>query len=222
MKRNKFLLQLAGLFSFPVMLQASKESDQLKNHHLTACDEPLTPPVPEGPFYINEMLNRSGLAEDKQGVPLTLVFTVEDINCKPIPGAIVDIWHCDANGKYSDEAQEGTVGQKWLRGYQAANAEGKCMFSTIFPGWYNGRLTHIHGKVKVGTITKQTTNFFIPKEIEEVVYASPHYAAKGQNPITVGRDIELRGNIGRYNDLMMKVTGDVKKGFVATYTITYS
>ncbi|WP_207632461.1 dioxygenase family protein [Foetidibacter luteolus] len=222
MERDEFLKNLAiTATSIPLLLSACKAtSSGNQQPAVTDCGANVTPPVPEGPFYIDEQLNRSNIAEDRTGIPLTLLFTVEDVHCKPIPNAIVDIWHCDKEGKYSDEAAENTVGQKWLRGYQATDANGRCSFQTIFPGWYNRRLTHIHGKVKVGNVTKQTTNFFIPKTVEEAAYATPLYG-KGKNPVTLDEDIELRGDKKSYEALTMSVTGNVASGFIASFTVVF-
>lgn len=73
---------------------------------------------------------------------------------KPVPNAACDIWQCDATGVYSDEASERTVGQTWLRGVQLTDANGIALFDTIYPGYYQGRTTHIHVKVRVGGTTK--------------------------------------------------------------------
>jgi len=224
MQRKKFLKNLViSATSLPLIVTDLYSGDptKKKSSDTTPCGDKLTPAVGEGPYYIDEKLNRSHIAETKTGIPLTLMFTVEDINCKPIQGAVVDVWHCDKDGVYSDAKAQGTTSQKWLRGYQATDANGKCTFQTIFPGWYNGRLTHIHGKVKVGTVTKQTTNFFIPKEIEQAAFATPHYR-KGQNPTTVEQDLELRGDKKSYEELMMHVTGDTKNGYIAKFTIVFA
>jgi protocatechuate 3,4-dioxygenase beta subunit len=183
------------------------------------CGANVTPPVPEGPYYKDEQLDRQDITEGKPGVLLTLVFKVTDAHCKPLKDAIVDIWQCDKDGKYSDFERENTAGQKWLRGYQKTDAEGMCTFKTIFPGWYNGRLTHIHGKLRVNGVTRETTNFFLPKEVENAVYKNPLYA-KGLNPVTIAQDIELRGDTERHNALMMSVKEDGKGGYLATFTIS--
>ena len=60
-------------------------------------------------------------------------------SCKPVKNAAVDIWHASAGGVYSDEQQNGTVGQTFLRGVQKTNANGIATFTTIYPGWYPGR-----------------------------------------------------------------------------------
>jgi protocatechuate 3,4-dioxygenase beta subunit len=225
MQRKHFIKRLVHTAtSIPLLLEACKKesSTSITSYGTTACGDPITPPVGEGPYYVNENLNRMDITEGKPGIPLTLIFKVEDINCQPISGAIVDIWHCDAGGVYSDESSQSTLGQKWLRGLLQTDTNGKCTFKTIFPGWYNGRLTHIHGKVKVGSVTKQTTNFFLPKAAEQAVYSTAAYASKGQNPTTVAQDVELKGNNTIYNSLMMAITGDIVTGYIANFTIAYS
>ncbi len=220
--RKKFLKQIVlSATSLPLILAACEQSENVPDTTTSACGDPVTPPVPEGPYYVNENLNRSNIAETQAGIPLTLIFKVEDIKCNPIQSAIVDIWHCNKDGIYSDESAQNTVGQKWCRGYQETDLNGKCTFQTIFPGWYNGRLTHIHGKVKVGSVVKQTTNFFLPKAAEEAVYSTILYT-KGQNPVTVARDVELRGDTKTYNTLMMQISGDNTSGYIATFTIVYT
>lgn len=84
---------------------------------------------------------------------LVLTFNVSRVAsnaCAALSGAIVDVWHCDAAGVYSDVSDTGfrTVGQKFLRGYQATDSNGAASFTTIFPGWYSGRAVHIHYKIR--------------------------------------------------------------------------
>ncbi len=76
-------------------------------------------------------------------------------------GAIVDIWHCDAAGVYSDATDPGfnTVGKKFLRGYQVTDANGGVQFTTIYPGWYRGRTVHIHFKVRAKAKSGQSYEF---------------------------------------------------------------
>jgi len=196
---------------------AKKNDDPIQ---ITNCNNPITLPVPEGPYYKDEHLNRSEIAESKTGIPIIYIFKVEDKNCKPIKDAIVDIWQCDKDGHYSDFAAENTVSQKWLRGYQKTNQDGECRFSSIFPGWYNNRLTHLHAKVHINKQDVLTTNFFFPREVEHEVYASSLYP-KGPNPLSVSEDIELRveKDTKRHDALLMKIEKDKKGNLVASYTI---
>src|SRR5262245_17169027 len=119
----------------------------------------VRPEQTEGPYFIDEKLNRSDIRVDpsdksvKAGVPLRLEFHVSHIGgsaCTPLSGAIVDIWHCDALGVYSDVRDAGfdTRGKKFLRGYQQTDAQGSAEFLTIYPGWYAGRAVHIHFKIR--------------------------------------------------------------------------
>ena len=105
----------------------------------------VRPQQTEGPYFVDEKLNRSDIRSDpsdnsiKQGVPLRLVIQVSRIassSCAPLRGAIVDIWHCDAMGVYSDAIDRSfnTVGKKFLRGYQVTDANGSVEFITIYPG----------------------------------------------------------------------------------------
>src|SRR5947209_8374694 len=89
----------------------------------------VRPELTEGPYFVDEKLNRSDIRSDpsdgsvKQGVPLHLVFRVsrlDGISCAAFPGVTVDVWHCDAQGVYSDvqDPSFNTKGKKYLRGYQ--------------------------------------------------------------------------------------------------------
>src|SRR5690349_5973607 len=115
----------------------------------------VRPEQTEGPFFVDERLNRSDVRTDpgsglaKAGVPLTLTFAVSRVAgdaCQPLAGAQVDIWHCDADGVYSDEGD--AIGRKFLRGYQITDARGEAHFATIYPGWYARRTVHIHFKIR--------------------------------------------------------------------------
>ena len=124
----------------------------------------VRPEQMEGPYFSDERLERSDIrvepttGEVKGGIPLALTFRVFQIGdgCVPLPGATVDIWHCDAQGDYSafEDTTQGfdTVGQSWLRGYRVTDENGEASFTTIYPGWYPGRAVHIHFKVRaIGT-----------------------------------------------------------------------
>ncbi len=115
------------------------------------------PSATEGPYWVDENLNRSDIRVDpstgavSDGLPLTLSINVQELaagGCGPLFGAHVDIWHCDAGGVYSDEAANRSVGKKFLRGYQVTDDNGAVQFLTVYPGWYSGRTVHIHVRVR--------------------------------------------------------------------------
>src|SRR4029079_4165250 len=71
----------------------------------------VKPAKTEGPYFVDEMLNRSDIRIEpsdnsvQDGMLLNLIFNVSDVSnimCAPLKGAQVDIWHCNALGKYSD------------------------------------------------------------------------------------------------------------------------
>lgn len=158
----------------------------------------LTPQATEGPFYFDPNLIRQDITLDtttnviKTGLPLQLLITVINPDCAPIPNVLVDIWHCDKDGVYSGyPGQPGginTVGQTFLRGTQMTDANGQCSFKTIYPGWYPGRVTHIHFKVRLTSTTYVTSQFAFPDSVNTAVYRTPLYAAKGQNALTNATD----------------------------------
>lgn len=113
----------------------------------------VAPSETEGPFptHTPSGLVRSDITSDRTGVPLNIDITIENVNddCNLLEGAIVDIWHCDKDGNYSEYGGTGMqqtnyTNVSFLRGRQTTNADGLVAFTSIFPGWYTGRATHIH------------------------------------------------------------------------------
>jgi len=148
----------------------------------------LTPSSIEGPFWFDSMLVRRDITEGLPGVPMVFyVRVLDDDGCTPVPGAVVDVWHCEALGAYSGYASQGTAGMTWLRGIQLADMRGIAWFQTVFPGWYPGRTTHVHVKVNPTAKTELTTQVYFADELSERIHALPPYDAHGQNP-TRNRD----------------------------------
>jgi protocatechuate 3,4-dioxygenase beta subunit len=155
----------------------------------------VRPALTEGPYFIDEALQRSDIRSDpsdgsvQEGVPLALTFTVSQLRggaCAPLAGAVVDLWHCNAHGVYSDvtDPSFNTVGKKYLRGYQVTDAGGKATFTTIYPGWYDGRAVHLHFKIRSAAGTKPghefTSQLFFDEDFTDQVYTRAPYAGKGQ------------------------------------------
>lgn len=147
----------------------------------------LTPEVTEGPYYFDPKLERPDITEGTQtGVATTVRLQVVDGSCKPIEGARVDIWHCNAEGLYSGYANQtggvDTSGQTFLRGTQFAGANGIVEFQTIYPGWYAGRTTHIHFKVFLDDKTVLTGQLFFPDALSQFIYQNvPPYTEHGHD-----------------------------------------
>ena len=102
----------------------------------------LTPELTEGPYYLDLRKIRGNITERKAGLRLDLrIRVVNASTCKPIANVAVDVWHCDALGKYSGISSEGTSGKTYLRGIQLTNSSGLARIRTIYPGWYRTRAT---------------------------------------------------------------------------------
>ena len=155
----------------------------------------VRPEQTEGPYFVDERLNRSDIRSDpadgrvRPGTPLALTLAISRLgagDCQPLPGAQVDIWHCDALGVYSDVKDPGfnTIGQKFFRGYQITDARGEAKFLTIYPGWYEGRTVHIHVKVRTapqaGRSFEFTSQMYFDDGLTDRVHTDPPYAAKGR------------------------------------------
>jgi Dioxygenase len=145
----------------------------------------LAPEQTEGPYYIDNHLIRSDIRDGRRGVPLSLRLQVLDASsCKPIRGATVEVWHCDALGRYSGFSGPG----RFLRGGQRSNASGHVTFKTIYPGWYQGRTTHIHVKVHVGgtSSTRDSCTSRIRRRPRYTARARPTARAGRRTPRTAG------------------------------------
>jgi protocatechuate 3,4-dioxygenase beta subunit len=152
----------------------------------------LTASLTEGPYFVDERLLRSDIRADPStaavsaGTPLELTFNVARISagaCSPLTGAYLDVWHCDAAGVYSDEAANNSSGRRFLRGYQITDASGVAKFTTVYPGWYNGRAVHIHFKLRLfagATRTYEfTSQFFFDESLTSTVHATSPYNTRG-------------------------------------------
>jgi protocatechuate 3,4-dioxygenase beta subunit len=140
----------------------------------------LAPEQTEGPYYIDDSMIRADVTEDREGAPLALRLQVVNANdCEPIMGATVEIWHCDALGNYSGFSDAGGS-DTYLRGGLRSDASGYVDFKTIYPGWYQGRTTHIHLKVHVGGEEVHTGQIYFDDAVNTAVYTgkSP-YKSRG-------------------------------------------
>lgn len=134
----------------------------------------ITPEVTEGPYYFDPALVRADITEGRPGVKTLVRLQVVDAQCKPLPGARVDIWHADATGIYSGYPNQprgiDTSGQTFMRGTQMTGDNGVAEFTTVYPGWYSGRTTHIHFKVFLDESNVLTGQLFFPDALSEFIY----------------------------------------------------
>ena len=175
----------------------------------------LTPEQVEGPFF-SPAPDRRDITEDREGAALSLELSVVDAaTCRPVSGAVVEVWHCDAAGRYSgypeelarkpfdtltvlgapDGHVERTNEKTYLRGAQRVNAAGWTMFETIVPGWYEPRIPHVHVKVFANGKSYLTTQLYFPQPLVDELYGEhPAYAAHSLSPYHVGNDLVLGEN----------------------------
>ena len=151
----------------------------------------VRPALTEGPYFVDEKLDRSDIRSDpgtgavRPGALLTLNFLVSRVSgsaCTALSGAVVDVWHCDALGVYSDV--DNARGQKFLRGFQTTSASGSAKFTTVYPGWYQGRAVHIHFKIRPTPSSEFTSQLFFDDALSTQVFAQTPYSQKGTQGIT--------------------------------------
>ena len=175
-----------------------------------------TPNETAGPFPSITVPVRSDVREDRTGLPLALTLTVVNTSsaCAPVAAANVEIWQCDAQGNYSEYGA--LTSSTWLRGVQPTDSNGRATFTTIYPGWYAGRVTHIHIEVSVNGRSVKTTQIAFPEEVTAAVYASGVYAAKGQNPTKNAGDMVFSDGV---TSQLASLVGSTAAGYTATFTI---
>lgn len=162
----------------------------------------------------NDAFYRQDITEGKPGTPLALALTVVNVanGCTPVANATVEVWHCDHQGGYSEYTTSGTA----MRGLQRTDANGKATFTTVYPGWYQGRATHIHLEVFVNGASIKTTQMAFPDEVTAAVYAQGVYASRGQNPTTTARDGIFSDG---YTNELATMSGTVASGLTAALQI---
>ena len=158
----------------------------------------------------------SGVAD---GVAATVELTLIDVagGGRPLAGAAVYLWHCDAAGRYSLYDQ-GVTGENYLRGVQASGSDGKLAFLTIFPAAYTGRWPHMHFEIyeSVNAATSagsklKTSQLALPKAACDAVYAMPGYEQSVQNLAQTSLQTDMVFGDGVAGQLAA-VSGTVKDG----------
>ena len=151
----------------------------------------------EGPYHLDGEPFRQDLIDGRTGVPLRLTVKLVRDDGAPIVGAVIDVWHCDALGRYSgfsvpgdpddDAGSAGNPAERFLRGRQRTDDDGCCEFRTIYPGWYVGRTVHIH-VIAEAAGRRWTSQFFFPDALNDEVLARPPYRERPGRDTTNATD----------------------------------
>jgi protocatechuate 3,4-dioxygenase beta subunit len=193
----------------------------------------------EGPYYIDQRIIRSDIREKQPGVPLELELRLVNASggCRPINGALVSIWHCNAAGEYSGYLfndpnvmpnpsaadASGHVperdAERWLRGAQITDADGKVTFRTIVPGWYTPRAPHIHVRAFLNDKTMIVTQLYFPQALNNTIQSThKDYKGRGVSIYTNENDILLRPEdimkVSTKSDGSLRATMTLGAGYV--------
>lgn len=238
MERKNFLknsFTALGLVAVAPLMNACKKEDVNSNStSITtggssgsgSCTE--APTETEGPFPTKQpsAYQRGNIVEDRTGVPFTINITIQNKNnsCAALAGALVDIWHCDKDGYYSEYGGTGMQSVNYtavhfLRGRQVTDANGLVTFTSIFPGWYSGRATHIHVHIynASGTSLKVTQIAFPEGSSSAVSIVNTTVYSKGMSGYTTNANDNVFGD--GYAAELATVTGSVSGGYTLTHTI---
>jgi protocatechuate 3,4-dioxygenase beta subunit len=147
----------------------------------------------EGPYHRDSQPVRRDVTEDREGAALQLGIRLATEADEPMRGAAVEIWQCDALGRYSGfppppvsrgpvTATKAPRGEylpddTFLRGGQFTDGAGMVEFRTIYPGWYPGRTVHIHVRVNTPNAIL-TSQLYFPDQVSDEVLATPPYSAR--------------------------------------------
>lgn len=188
----------------------------------------------EGPFPTKDpsSLVIADIRSDRTGVAFNFVITIQNKNnsCAALEGAIVDVWHCDKDGYYSEYG--GTSMQTvnytsvhFLRGRQVTDSNGQVGFTSIFPGWYQSRATHIHVHIyNASGKSLLVTQIGFPEGSSSAVALVNASAANGYTKGMTGYTYNANDNVFADSEdtEIGSVTGSVAAGYALTHTIVVS
>jgi len=233
MERKEFLQKgFATALSFAAFTPFVKSCSKNTAGTNTAGDDAGTctdtPVDEEGPFptHTPSSLVTNDITSDREGVPLTIKITVNNSNnnCSALQNAIVDIWHCDAAGNYSEyggSQMQSTnyTSVHFLRGRQISNAGGLVTYTSIYPGWYPGRAPHIHVHIYSADGTSLLiTQIAFPTDASNTVYSTAtQYYTKGLQGTSNTEDHVFADSLASE---LATVAGSVSEGYVLTHLIT--
>lgn len=140
----------------------------------------------------------------------------------PIPEAVVYLWHCTADGRYSIYE---VTDENYLRGVQVADTAGRITFQSVFPGCYPGRWPHAHFEVYSsldeavsGRDGLKTSQLALPQADCEAVYDDSAYGGSASNLSRLSLDTDGVFRDG-WSDQLAVVAGSVTDGYTASLLV---
>ena len=191
----------------------------------------VSPSETEGPFptKVPASFVRKDIRDDRTGVAFAMNITIKNANnsCAALAGALVDVWHCDKDGYYSEYGGSGMQSVNFqnvdfLRGRQTTDANGLVSFTSIFPGWYSGRAPHIHVHIyNAAGKSLLVTQIAFPYDITNTVYTTgqSYGYTKGAQDTKNERDNVFSDS---YATELATVSGSLSAGYTLTHTIVVS
>ena len=227
MNRQQFfragLKTLGAVSILPLLSYCEKdEALTLDDDGSTTGDCAVSPSETEGPYPTKNpsSLVQTDITADRAGLPLDITLTVQDRNnlCAAIEGVIVDIWHCDQDGNYSEYGSSALSQLHFLRGRQTTNAAGQVSFRSIYPGWYRGRAPHLHLHIySSGGESLLVTQTAFPEEVSDLVYTTVDgYTGRGTQDTSNSSDGIFRDSLSAQ---LAQLSGDTTDGYQLTHTI---
>jgi len=145
---------------------------------------------------------RADISDGWDGLPMHVQLRIVDEQCRPVQGAIVEIWHTNHTGGYSGHIvqmcnnDQADVKRQFFRGWQRTDAQGVVRFDSCFPGWYRGRANHVHLRVLKGDYDPSdaaaswlTSQLMFPDALNTEIFGSaPLYRDHGQPDTTLATD----------------------------------
>jgi protocatechuate 3,4-dioxygenase beta subunit len=236
MERKDFIkgMGIAGVASLiPFAKNANAALDNGSNT-LSTCT--LTPTETAGPYPLSgtsltvSSITRTDMTGGQTGLLLTLTITVQNLSCTPLSGVRIEVWHCNASGYYSGYVNTpggapsiDYTSANWLRGSWTTDSNGQVTFTTIYPGWYIPRATHIHAEAYIGSTLYATTQFCFPDAINTTVNTtvSP-YSTHGANSTVNATDQVFSDSNNGYTTELLTVTGNSTSGYAASHTFNFA
>jgi protocatechuate 3,4-dioxygenase beta subunit len=234
MERKKFIadsIRLLGITGIASSIVACKKDDTTAENTDDGSSSgscAVTDTETDGPYPLynsrGSAIQRVDITDGKTGIPLNMNITIRNVNnsCAVLANARVDVWHCDKDGYYSGYTNSGFLGTQnnsasvFCRGLQYTDENGVAKFTTIYPGWYQGRVTHVHVQVYVGNTLKLTSQIAFPEDINTAVYNTALYSAHGQNSTKNTTDNIIADSL---DNELATVVANSSGGYDLTHTI---